>query len=264
MKSVLYTGHVAHARLTPKRHRLRYRVFMLALDLDELPSLGLRLLSHNRANLMAFNDHDHGARKALPLRPQIEAKLAKAGIAFDGGPITLLTMPALLGYVFNPLSVYFCWRRDGALAAIVYEVRNTFGEHHDYVLPTGSAGFHPAKEGQQDAGDPSIEQRCAKEFFVSPFMDMDMGYAFTIRAPGEDVLIGMQVKRGDDVVLTASFAGRRRALTDANLAREVLIDPLMTFKAMAGIHWEALKMLVKGHRYIGRGKAPLSARSTPI
>ncbi|MEJ0061156.1 MAG: DUF1365 family protein [Terricaulis sp.] len=244
MKSALYSGHVAHARFGPTPHRLRYRLFMLALDLDEIPALDkkLRLFSHNRANLYSFNDADHRGRTAQPLRPQIEQRLREAGVEIDGGVITLLTMPRLLGYVFNPLSVYFCYRRDGALAAMIYEVSNTFGERHDYVLPA-----HPEESGE-------VLQRCEKAFFVSPFLGMDLGYEFRIAPPGEAVSVAMTVKRGGEAVLTASFAGKRQPLTDRALVAAFLSDPLMTFKAIAGIHWEAVKMLAKGVPFLGRGR----------
>jgi DUF1365 family protein len=240
--SALYTGHVAHNR--PGKHRLRYRVFMLALDLDELPELDrrLKLFAHNRTALMALFDRDHGAHTNTPLKPQIEAKLREAGIGWDGGRIVLLTMPRLLNYVFNPLSVYFCTRRDGSLAALVHEVSNTFGERHFYVLPPRAA-----PNGQ-------IVQACEKEFFVSPFLEMDLRYEFRVTPPGERAVVSMVVRRGEDVALTASFAGERRELTDANLMRAWLGNPLMTITVIAGIHWEALKMWVKGVRYLGRGR----------
>jgi uncharacterized protein len=239
--SALYTGHVAHNR--PGKHRLRYRVFMLAVDLDELPALDrqLKLFSHNRAGLMALFDRDHAAKVNAPLKPQIEAKLREARVGWDGGRIVLLTMPRLLNYVFNPLSVYFCWRRAGSLAALVHEVSNTFGERHFYVLP-----LRVTPNGQ-------IAQACEKEFCVSPFLEMGLSYEFRVTPPGERTVVAMTVRRGEDVALTASFAGERRELTDANLLRAWLGNPLMTVAVIAGIHWEALKMWTKGVRYLGRG-----------
>jgi DUF1365 family protein len=241
--SAIYTGHVAHNR--PGKHRLRYRVFMLALDVDALPALaqGLRLFAHNRFALLALFDRDHGERRDAPLRPQIETKLREAGIAWDGGRIVLLTMPRLFNYVFNPLSVYFCWRRDGQLAAVVNEVSNTFGERHFYVLPPR-------------VSDGQVAQACDKDFFVSHFLEMDLRYEFRVTPPGEKAIVAMVVKRGDEVALTASFAGERRDLTDANLLRAWAANPLMTFAVIAGIHWEALKMWTKGARYLGRAVKP--------
>jgi DUF1365 family protein len=234
----VYTGWVAHNR--PGKHRLRYRVFMLALDLDELPRLNLALLGHNRVRLMSVFDRDHGERIDAPLKPQIEAKLRDAGIAWEGGRIVLLTMPRLGNYVFNPLSVYFCWRSNGELAALVHEVSNTFGERHFYVLP-------PIR-----AVGGAITQACAKRFFVSPFLEGGLAYEFRVIPPGDEVSVAIIVRRGRDVALTASFAGKRSALTDANLMRAWAGNPLMTLKVIVGIHWEALRMWLRGVRYVGR------------
>lgn len=253
MNSALYTGHVAHVR--PGKHKLRYRVFMLALDLDEVDALDkkLRVFSHNRFNLFALYNRDHAERIREPIRPQIEAKLRDAGLPI-GGKITLLALPRMLNYVFNPISVYFCHGGDGALTAIVHQVNNTFGERHFYVLPA-----------RADA-DGIVRQECAKDFFVSPFLEMDLHYRFAIRPPGEAVSIAMVVSRNRAVALTASFAGERQELTDAALLSAWLGNPLLTLKVIAGIHWEALKMLAKRVRYLGRGKKygpPASYRTTP-
>lgn len=236
--NAIYTGHVAHLR--PGAHRLRYPVFMLALDLDELPR-GLKLFAHNRPSLLALFDRDHAGRTDAAIKPQIEAKLREAAIAWDGGRIVLLTMPRLMNYVFNPLSVYFCVRQDGSLAALVHEVSNTFGETHFYVLPP------------HDESNGAVTQTCQKDFFVSPFLEGGLGYEFRIVPPGDRVSVAMVVRRGTEVALTASFAGARRDITDAQILRVWLANPLMTFAVMAGIHWEALKMWLKGVRYLGRG-----------
>ena len=157
----------------------------------------------------------------------------------------LLTMPRVFNYVFNPLSVYFCYRRNGELAALAHEVSNTFGERHFYVL---AAVAPPPME--------RVSQACEKAFFVSPFLEMDLSYEFQITPPGAACAIAMIVRRGEDIALTASFAGARSNLTDANLLRAWAGDPLMTVKVIAGIHWEALKMWVKGVRYLGRPQTP--------
>ncbi len=240
MIPALYPGVVHHNR--PGKHELRYRIFMVAIDLDQLGTLNdrLHLLKHNEPALMALYDRDHGERIEAPLRPQIVAKLHEAGIANSDGRIVLITMPRLFNYVFNPLSVYFCYSVDGALVALVHEVANTFRERHFYVLPP------------KGAPDGKIMQACDKAFFVSPFLEMGLSYEFEVTPPGEHVVVSMLVRRDREIALTASFAGERRNLTDANLLKAWLANPLMTLTVIVGIHWEALKMWAKGVRYLGR------------
>ena len=245
----LYLGRVYHGRLSPFRHQFTYRVFSLYLDLDGIPQLGrqLRLFSHNRRNLLSFHDTDHGARDGSPLRPWVEAALAARGLeSCVGGPIGVLCFPRLLGYVFNPLTIYFCHRPDGALAALIYEVKNTFGQQHAYVLPVGEARSGEARPGE--AGAP-VAQACDKRFYVSPFIEMDCRYRFRVRPPGErlSVLIRQSDSSGD--VLVASQTGRRVRLTDARLLRAVVTHPLMTHKVIAAIHWQALRLWLKGARF---------------
>jgi len=230
MESALYRGVVAHKRLRPKRHKLSYRVFTLLLDLDELPTLSLRLLGINRPGVMSFRETDHG--DGGPLRPWVARRLAEAGFTADG-PIRVLCYPRILGYVFNPLTVFYCHNGDGSLAAIIYEVHNTHGERHAYVLP---------------GGEGVVQHSCAKEFFVSPFMPMDCVYNFTIGAPDEAVSVNIVEKDGEGVLLTASFVGQREELTDRAIAGALLAHPLMTLKVTAAIHWEAVKLLLKGLR----------------
>lgn len=242
--SALYCGTVVHRRFRPRAHRLAYRIFYLLVDLDELPVLGqrLRLLSHNRPGLMSFHDRDHGAGDAGALRVHVERQLAAAGIAAEGGAIRLLCLPRILGYVFNPLSVYFCHRRDGALAAMLYEVNNTFGERHTYVIPV-------------ETDKAPIRQRCSKRFHVSPFIGMDMTYDFEVAPPGDGVAIAIGEADGDGRLLQAAFAGQRLPLSDRNLLRVFLRYPLLTLKVIGGIHWEALRLWLKG--------VPLTARPAP-
>jgi DUF1365 family protein len=242
--SGLYSGTVVHARLRPTRHRLRYRIFFLLLDLDELPHLRLRLLAHNRFNLFAFHDRDHGDGGGTALRAQIEVHLRAAGYQVDGGAIRVLAMPCLLGYAFNPLTVYFCHRRDGSLMAVLHEVNNTFGERHSYLLPV------------EDQGTDVIHQSCMKCFYVSPFMDMAMTYHFRIVPPAARVVVAIETRDADGPVLEAVFAGRRQELTDGALLRAFVAYPLLTLKVVAGIHWEALKLWRKGTRLRPRPLPP--------
>jgi len=241
--SALFVGHVVHARLRPKPHRLRYRAFWMLLDLDEIDAVAarLRLFSRNRFSLFAFHDRDHGEGSARPLREQIDERLKAAGISPCEGPVRLLTMPRVLGFGFNPLSVYFCHRADGGLGAIVYQVHNTFGERHSYVLAVTSAGTE------------DVAQNCPKVFYVSPFMAMDITYQFNVQPPDERVHVGVDGHDKDGPVIFASLSGERRELTDASLARAFLAIPLLTFKVVAAIHWEALLLWLKG--------VPLQARA---
>ena len=148
--SALYLGRVMHKRLRPFRHKFTYRVFSLVLDLDELPYLGLRWLSYNRFNLLSFHDRDHGPRDGSPLRPWVEDALRRGGLEPDGGPIRLLCFPRVLGYVFNPLSVYFCYSRARRLRAVLYEVKNTFGDQVAYLIPVPD-GWRPGEPILQSA-----------------------------------------------------------------------------------------------------------------
>lgn len=253
--SGLYVGEVVHQRSRTFDHSLRYRLWMVLADLDELDGLQdrLRLLGRGRFGLISLRTSDHGDRSDRPLRAQVEDHLAAAGIDIAGGPIRLLTMPRILGYGFNPISVFFCHTPDGALSALLYEVTNTFHERHSYLIAT------PSPPRPKDGGGVKcapVRQTVDKQFFVSPFMDRDLTYDFTVRPPGEAVSVVVAVRRGDTPILTASFAGQRRPLTDSQLLRAFITHPLLTWKVTWGIHWEALKMMLKGARYRHRGAPP--------
>jgi uncharacterized protein len=248
--SAFYAGAVTHRRLAPTRHRLRYSMFQMLFDLDEAPDLSrrLRLFSHNRFNLFSFHDRDHGDGRAGPLRAYVEETLDAAGIAHGGGPIRLLCMPRLFGHVFNPLSIYYCHRADGTLAAMLYEVNNTFGERHSYLIAVPPEAAGP------------IRQSCEKAFHVSPFMDMAMTYGFKVTAPAERITTMISGSAPDgSLILVAAFAGRRRELTDRVLAHALVAYPLLTVKVVAAIHFEALKLILKGLRLRPRPPAPAEA-----
>ncbi len=247
--SSLYFGTVVHHRLRPVRHELRYRVFSMLLDLDEIPALAgrLRLFSHNRFNLFSFHDRDHGTRRCEPARPYVEAQLARAGIALEGGPIRLLCFPRVLGYVFNPLSIYFCHHRDGTLRAVLYEVSNTFGEQHGYLIPV-----------DQEGGE-IVRQSCAKKFYVSPIMAMEGRNEFRLTPPAARLADYIRQSDRAGPILHASLEGQRASVSDASLLGAFLRYPLMTVKVMAGIHWEALRLWRKGLRIVPRPAPPREA-----
>jgi DUF1365 family protein len=243
--SGLYAGLVTHRRLRPRAHRLRYSVFYLLLDLDEVEVLAkrLRLFSHNRFNLFSFHDRDHAAGATKLPRDKIEQHLQDAGIDL-GGPIRLLTMPRILGYAFNPLSIYFCHRGDGSLSAIFYEVNNTFGQRHNYLIPVAAGVKGP------------IRQESRKSFYVSPFMSTNMVYSFCVVPPQDDVAVSVTGRDEAGPLIIARLAATRQALSDAALARAFFAYPLLTLKVVAGIHWEALMIWLKGMRLYPRPAPP--------
>lgn len=232
--SALYAGTVFHERLRPKRHRLSYRVFSLLLDLDELPALSarLRLFGHNRRAPLTFRDGDHG--DGGDLREWVEAHVRACDIDPQGCSIRVLCYPRVFGFVFNPLSVFFVHDREGKLTTVLYEVSNTHGERHTYVIPAGKAS------------GTTLSQSCHKAFFVSPFVAMDCTYRFRLLLPGEKAIVSIVESDGDGVLLSAVFAGHRRPLDDRTLAWALIAYPLMTLKVIAGIHVEAVRLWAKG------------------
>ncbi len=242
----IYIGSVMHRRLKPISHRLDYRVFSLLLDIDRLGADDRRrgLFGYNRAAPISFHDRDHGARDGTPLRPWLDALLEKHGLV-TGGPARLLCFPRLWGYVFNPLSIYFSYDSDGRLQAVLYYVSNTFGEWHGYLLPVD------AHNGE------AILQRADKRFYVSPFNSVDGHYRFRLKPPGKNLTILIrQFDATDEELLLATHTAKGRAFTQRNLAAALIRFPLMTFKVIGGIHWEALKLWVRGLRIIDRPSPP--------
>lgn len=252
MRSAVYVGHVVHERLRPRRHRLSYRVFSLLLDLSELDSLTaeLRLFSRGRFNLFSFHDSDHGDRSGGAIETHVRGLLAGSGIDTLGGPIRLLAYPRVLGYVFNPLSVYFCHDPGERLRAVLYEVTNTFGERHSYLLPVAV-----------EVGP--IEQSTAKRLYVSPFNGPHGDYRFRIRPPAGDVTVGILYRDAQGPLLKAHFHGERRPLDDRTLAWLALTHPAMTLKVIGGIHLEALRLWLKRVPVQRRPAAPRFAATLP-
>jgi uncharacterized protein len=244
----LFRGTVMHARLKPVGHRFRYDVFNLLIDLGRLDEAdrATPLFSVNRANLFSFVERDHGPRDGSSLLAHVLRTLSRAGLDLDGGRVLLLCYPRILGAVFNPISVYYAYHRDGALAAVIYEVRNTFGQTHSYVAPV-------------DAGELSaagLRQERAKLFYVSPFNGMAMRYAFRLRPPTDEIAVRILESDEQGPLLSATFSGRRKPLTTLSLLSAWAAVPLLTAKVVGGIHWEALRLWLKGMRLVPRPEAP--------
>jgi hypothetical protein len=228
-------------------HRFSYRVMSLLIDLDRLEEADRRspLFGINRAALYSFHEADHGGRDGSSLCAYVRQRAAEQGVDLTGGKLLLLCYPRLLGYTFNPLSVYFCYSADGRLALVVYEVRNTFGEIHSYVLPV--------RPGQLSAA--GLRQAQDKLFYVSPFVEMAMRYHFRLTLPGEQVRLRILETDLEGPLLAATFSGRRAPLTTSALMRSFIALPLVTLKIMAAIHWEALRLWLKGARLVPRTPA---------
>lgn len=244
----LYPGEVMHARLKPFGHRFAYRVFSLLVDLDRLAEAGCcsRLFSVNRPGLCSFHEADHVEKKGESARDHADRLLAAAGLREKAFRVLLLAYPRILGYVFNPISVYFAYRADDSLIAIIYSVRNTFGQRHIYVAPVRPG----------DVTDAGIRQERTKIFHVSPFIEMGTRYHFRILPPGKAVRLRIHETEAGEPLLSATFAGKAESLTTASLARCLLKIPLMTWKVMGGIHWEAAKLWKKGAAFRRSPPAP--------
>jgi DUF1365 family protein len=238
--AALYVGEVMHARLKPVGHRFSYRVMNLLIDLDRLEVADRQspLFGVNRAALYSFHEADHGDRDGSSLLLYVRRQASEHGINLTGGRVLMLCYPRLLGYAFNPLSVYFCYRANGEPALLIYEVRNTFGGIHAYVLPVKRGEISPA----------GIRQIQDKRFHVSPFVEMAMRYHFRVIPPKDCVKLRILETDSEGPLLSAAFIGHRRLLTTKELLRSFFSLPLVTLKVIAAIHWEALRLWLKGVR----------------
>jgi DUF1365 family protein len=224
--SALYEGTLVHARHEPKRHAFRYPVAYWLLDLDELPELDrrFRLISVNRRNVLSLRDRDHFDGDVTPLKEAVIRFADDASI----DRVLVLTQLRVLGYVFNPVSFYWCYRADGSLACMVAELNNTFGERLPELL-----------EGDMLAYEHD------KRLHVSPFMGLDQRYRYAFSEPGKSVFARIEVREGDRLQLQAVLAGRRRELSRAAIGRFLLHYPLMPLQVIALIHWQALRLYLK-------------------
>lgn len=249
LRSCLYAGTVVHKRLAPRRHAFAYRVFALCVDVDEIDRISreLRLFSRNKGNALSFYDADYGSAGESPVGEKMRNLLAEAGLRRYGARIDLVTYPRILGYVFNPLSTYFCYDAEEALGAVIYEVTNTFGERRSYVIEVGTSVREP------------IAQSCAKQLYVSPFTAGEGTYSFHVVPPSLRVVIGVAFRDAQRPVLKTHFAGQRIGLSDGSIAGQLARHPLMTLKVVGAIHFEALRLWAKGTPLVARHSSPAYA-----
>ena len=236
MNSCIYNGEVTHTRFKPVRHFLKYKTFSFFIDLDEINLLdkSIGIFSHNKFNIFSFYDKDHGDRDGGNLKDWVISNLKKFQIKENITNIKVLCYPRILGYVFNPLSIFYCYEKD-KLVAIFYEVKNTFNEQHTYIFKI--------KNNEE------IIQKCRKKFYVSPFMDMETFYNFKLLNPNDKLSVFIKQTDADGTILTATQTGDKKEFSYKQLAINFLMYPLMTIKIISSIHYEALLLWKKGAIY---------------
>ena len=238
MTSAIYNGTVIHKRFKPRLHFFKYKVFSLLIDLSELKILDKNIIffSYNRSNLISFFDKDHGERDGTSLVEWVKKNLNENKIDCENIKIKLLCFPRILGYVFNPLSVFYVYNKKEELISILYEVKNTFGEQHTYIFKVEN--------------DNLLQHNCEKKFHVSPFIEMNCNYFFRILKPAQKISVIIDQYQLNEKILYASQDGIRADLTSSELIKSYLKHPLMTFKIISAIHFEAFKLWAKGIKFI--------------
>jgi DUF1365 family protein len=238
MESSLYFGTLTHRRFSPVQHEFRYGVFMAFLDIDRIPELmsRSRLSSYNRFNWTGFCEWDHFGDPRRSLRQRVTEDAARAGVDLPDGPIFLLTNLRYFGYCFNPISIYYCMGKDGSVPVMLAEVHNTFGEIRNYWLSPGN----------RTPSENSLRFLCQKTLHVSPFNDMDLEYDFILTPPGENLVAHMNTLRTGRSFFDATLKLERKPWTAENLRAALVRHPWMTAKVIGAIHWEALRLFLKG------------------
>ena len=238
--SKIYTGKVIHKRFKPKEHYFKYNVFSLLIDLNELEKINkyIKFFSYNKFNIISFYDKDHGDRDGSSIKLWVKKNLRNIGIMTEDISIKLLCYPRIFGYVFNPLSTYFIYNKRSELISIFYEVKNTFGEQHTYIFKA------------QD--EKTVQNKCKKKFYVSPFIEMDCEYHFKTLNPREQLSVVINQTDKDGKLLFASQDGISKDFNNKNLILSYLTHPLMTFKIIGAIHYEAFKLWAKRIKLIAK------------
>lgn len=248
MRSTLYSGSVYHKRHQPFEHDFRYKVFTFFIDLDALTQKNKwRFLSYNRFNLFSITDKNHAKRDGTNIKSWIIETAQERGVDLSSGQIMMLTFPRILGWAFTPITIYFCYDAEKALKAILYQVKNTFGEQHSYFMPVLTEHL---KAGGW------IEQQCDKIFYVSPFIQRDCVYKFRLKEPSDTLDIAIHQFQPDGKILTATWDGRANPLNDGHMIRAFFSIPMQMVKIIVGIHWEAIKLWIKGAKYYQRPAPP--------
>lgn len=240
MHSGIFSGQVSHWRKSPVSHSFEYRIFMVYLDLSELDDVFSKrwFWSTKRPALARYHRGNYFGDKRLSLDSAIRDFVAEKSGSKPVGPIRLLTNLSYFGYCFNPISIYYCFDKDDTrVETIVAEVNNTpWGEKHCYILPDN-----------ENAGDESVRRfRIDKELHVSPFMSMNMSYHWLLTQPSEDVVVHIQSRSDDDPMFGATLNLKRQEITGPALAGVLVRYPFMTMKIILAIHWQALKLWIKG------------------
>jgi DUF1365 family protein len=247
----LYDGHVMHRRLRPLAHRFRYRVFSLLIDLDRLEAADRLspLFGVNRRNLVSFHEEDHGKRDGTPLADQARGLAREAGVEGEIARALLLCYPRVLGYAFNPISVYYLFAATGELSCVLYEVHNTFSQRHTYA----------ARVRPHERERTGLRQARDKLLYVSPFIDMAMRYEFYLKAPAEKLFLRIGERDQHGAVMAATFAAAQRPLSTRSLLASCLAVPALGLKVVGAIHFEALRLWLKGLRPFARPAPPCAA-----
>ena len=238
MNSCIYNGEVTHTRFKPVRHFLKYKTFSLLIDLDEIDELDSRIsiFSHNKFNIFSFYDKDHGERDGSNLKEWVLTNIRKFNIEGKINKIKILCYPRIFGYVFNPLSIFYCYEND-KLKAIFYEVKNTFNEQHTYIFPV-------------QKNEKIITQTCNKKFYVSPFMEMETAYNFRLAEPKETLSIFIKQTDNKGMLLSACQIGKKEQISTKKLVQNFFKHPMMTIKIIMAIHFEALRLWKKGVKLV--------------
>ena len=239
--SCIYSGFVTHRRFKPRRHFFSYKVFSLLIDLEEIELLEkkIKFFSFNKFNILSFYNIDHGSRDGSCLTEWTKTILKNYKINIGSGKIKLLCFPRFFGYVFNPLSIFYCYDEDSKLKAILYEVKNTFNEQHTYVFSASTSSK-------------LVLHRCNKKFYVSPFIEMETFYNFRLLKPDEYISIFIRQKDTGGTLLTACQVGKRVELNSKQLFLQFIKHPLMSFKVILAIHFEACRLWIKGIKHVKR------------